>query len=53
VPVHFSAEIEAHIKAAEADGEVNDTQLIHKIKVAGIIANLKDQIVRIENVELI
>jgi hypothetical protein len=50
---HFPAKIEVLFKATEADGEVNDTQLIHQGEVAGMIANLKDLIMRIENAELI
>jgi Bardet-Biedl syndrome 2 protein len=39
--------------AAQEDGEMTDTQLVQKAEVAGLIANLKDLIVRIENSEMI
>jgi hypothetical protein len=50
---HFPREIEQLLKAAEAAGETSDTQVVQKAEVAGLIANLKDWIVRIENAELI
>lgn len=52
-PTYFPAKIEALIKAAETDWEVNDTRLIYKAEVTGMIANLKDLVVMIENAELI
>jgi Bardet-Biedl syndrome 2 protein len=49
----FPAEIKALLQAAEEDGEMMDTQVVQRAEVAGLIANLKDLIVRIENAELI
>jgi hypothetical protein len=53
VPRILPCEIEPVIKAVEADMEVNNSEPIHKAEFAGIIANLKDLVVRIEKAERI
>jgi Bardet-Biedl syndrome 2 protein len=50
---HFLKEIEALLKAAREGSEVSDTSLVHKAEVAGLIAALKDVIVKIEDSEAI
>jgi Bardet-Biedl syndrome 2 protein len=50
---HFPHEIEALMQAAQEDNAMSDTNLVHKAEVAGLIAGLKDLVVRVENSEIL
>lgn len=48
---HFPEEIDELMNAVREGGEMNDTQQIQRTEVAGLIAQLKDIIVKIENAD--
>jgi Bardet-Biedl syndrome 2 protein len=50
---HFPDEIQALMQAAQEDNAMSDTNLVHKAEVAGLIAGLKDLVVRVENSEIL
>ena len=50
---HFPDEINALMDAVKTGGDLDDTKSVHRAEVAGLIAAVKDTIVRIENAEII
>lgn len=50
---HFPKDIEALIQAVKEGSELDDTKAVQKVEIAGLIASLKDMIVRVENAEAI
>ncbi|OHT09403.1 hypothetical protein TRFO_21618 [Tritrichomonas foetus] len=48
---HFPKDFEALMKAVREGSELDDTKVVQKAEIAGLIASLKDMIVRIENAE--
>ena len=50
---NFPKELKEIEKIAKEDIEAGETGLVHKAEVAGLIAQLKDIVVRIENAEII
>lgn len=50
---HFPKDIEALLQAIKEGSELDDTKVVQKVEIAGLIASLKDMIVRVENAEAI
>lgn len=50
---HFPKDIEALLSAVKEGSELDDTKVVQKVEIAGLIASLKDMIVRVENAEAI
>ena len=50
---HFPDDLEALMEAVKTGGDLDDTKSVHRAEVAGLIAAVKDTIVRIENAEII
>jgi len=50
---HFPGEIQNLLNTVQEFGDLEDTKVVQKAEVAGMIASLKDMIVRIENAEII
>ena len=48
---HFPKDVENLMKAVQEGSELDDTKVVQKAEIAGLIAQLKDMIVRIENAD--